>query len=59
MDERLLDCPGSRILAVILEATPVETPREGLTATKETDIRGATETAVHPCHLIYRDWISP
>jgi hypothetical protein len=34
MDGRLLDCPGSRILAAILEATPVETPRAGSTVKK-------------------------
>jgi hypothetical protein len=34
MDERLLDCPDSRILAATLEATPVEIPRAGLTVNK-------------------------
>jgi hypothetical protein len=34
MDERLLDYPGSRILATILEATPIETPRANSTVNK-------------------------
>jgi hypothetical protein len=34
MDERLLDCPGSRILAVILEVKRVEIPTADLTVNK-------------------------